>query len=478
MKTAVIGLWTTLLVTAPLPASEPSLLRVGVFDVDASPPIGSPLAYDPTAAVETPLSCRGIVILGNDKPIVLCAVDWIGIGNAAHRHFRERLAAAAGTTPERVAVHTLHQHDAPWCDFEIDELLSANGLAGKQFDSGFARTVMERAATAAADAVKNAAPVTHIGLGRGRVTEVASNRRILGADGKVKSVRYSATKDAAIRAEPEGVIDPELKLIAFVNGDKPIVVLTYYATHPQSYYRTGRANPDFPGLARNHRQQITGVPHIHFNGAGGNITAGKYNDGAAANRPILAGRLEAGMTKAWDALQKLPISSAEVGWTSIKVSLPPANHLNETLLRSTVGDSTQPMVKRTLAAAGTVFLRRCRVGMQTDIDCLRLGPARMLSMPGELFVEYQLAAQAMRPELFVTMAAYGDYGPGYIGTAIAYEQGGYETLPSSSFVSPAVEPVLVDAMQKLLESKQRKAESLGIAAAAAEVERARQKAPE
>jgi hypothetical protein len=116
--------------------------------------------------------------------------------------------------------------------------------------------------------------------------------------------------------------------------------------------------------------------------------------------------------------------------------------------------------------------------MQTDIDCLRLGPARMLSMPGELFVEYQLAAQAMRPELFVTMAAYGDYGPGYIGTAIAYEQGGYETLPSSSFVSPAVEPVLVDAMQKLLESKQRKAESLGIAAAAAEVERARQKAPE
>jgi hypothetical protein len=32
-------------------------------------------------------------------------------------------------------------------------------------------------------------------------------------------------------------------------------------------------------------------------------------------------------------------------------------------------------------------------------------------MPGELFVEYQLAAKAMRPDLFVTMAAYGDYGP-------------------------------------------------------------------
>jgi hypothetical protein len=477
MKTAFIALWSTLLVTTPLPATEPPPLRVGVFDVDASPPVGSPLAYDPTTAVETPLSCRGLVLLSNDKPIVLCALDWIGIGNAAHQHFRERLAASVGTSVDRVAVHTLHQHDAPWCDFEIDELLSANGLAGKQFDSGFARAVIERAAIAAAQAVKNANPVTHIGLGRGVVKEVASNRRILGADGKVKSVRYSATKDASVRAEPEGVIDPELKLIAFFDGDKPIVVLTYYATHPQSFYRTGRANPDFPGLARNHRQQVTGIPHIHFNGASGNITAGKYNDGAPANRPVLAERLEAGMAKAWDALQKSPISSADVGWTSTKVSLPPADHLNEASLASTVGNSSQPIVKRTLAAAGTVFLRRCRVGVQTDIGCVRLGPARMLSMPGELFVEYQLAAQKMRPDLFVTMAAYGDYGPGYIGTSIAYEQGGYETLPTSSFVSPKVEPVLVDAMRKLLESTQQKVEPLGVAATAAEVERARRKAP-
>ena len=36
-------------------------VRVGVFDVDASPPVGSPLAYDPTKEAETPLSCRGVV---------------------------------------------------------------------------------------------------------------------------------------------------------------------------------------------------------------------------------------------------------------------------------------------------------------------------------------------------------------------------------------------------------------------------------
>jgi hypothetical protein len=70
-------------------------------------------------------------------------------------------------------------------------------------------------------------------------------------------------------------------------------------------------------------------------------------------------------------------------------------------------------------------------------------------MPGELFVEYQLAAQQMRPGEFVAMAAYGDYGTGYIGTQVAYGQGGYETGIVSR-VAPQVERVLTDAVRQLL----------------------------
>lgn len=431
--------------------SQGAKLRVGVFEVDASPPIGSPLAYDRTLAIETPLSCRGIVLVGAGQPIVLCAIDWIGIGNEAHRYFRERLAAAAGTTADRVAVHTLHQHDAPWCDFEMDDLLSANGQRGAQFDSGFARAVIGRAAESVKNAIANAQTVTHLGTASARVEGVASNRRILGPDGKVRATRYTATKDPALRAEPEGIIDPDLRAIAFLDGDSPIAVLTFYATHPQSYYRTGRANPDFPGLARNARQKITGVKHIHFNGAGGNIGAGKYNDGSPAMRPILAERMEAGMAKAWQTLSKSPITAADIAWSSFPVQLPPADHLNDEALTASIRDANSTLNQRSLAAAGLVFSRRCRAGVKTELGCIRLGPARILSMPGELFVEYQLAAQRMRPDLFVTMAGYGDYGPAYIGTAAAYEEGGYETKPTSSFVSPQVERVIVQGLQALLE---------------------------
>jgi hypothetical protein len=48
------------------------------------------------------------------------------------------------------------------------------------------------------------------------------------------------------------------------------------------------------------------------------------------------------------------------------------------------------------------------------------------------------------------MAAYADYGPWYIGTAAAYDEGGYETSPGASNVGPEAEPVLMDAIKKLL----------------------------
>jgi hypothetical protein len=73
----------------------------------------------------------------------------------------------------------------------------------------------------------------------------------------------------------------------------------------------------------------------------------------------------------------------------------------------------------------------------------------VLYLLGELFVEYQLAVQRMRPNEFVAMAACGDCGPGYIGTQLAYSQGGYETGIVSR-TAPEVEQVLMEVIQKLL----------------------------
>ena len=132
--------------------------------------------------------------------------------------------------------------------------------------------------------------------------DVASNRRVLGADGKVRFTRTSATKSKEARDAPEGLIDPKLRTLSFWDGEKPLAALHFYACHPMSYYGDGRVSADFCGLARQKRQDETGIFQVYFNGCGGNVTAGKYNDGAKANRPILRDRIYA----AWPRRGKRP----------------------------------------------------------------------------------------------------------------------------------------------------------------------------
>ena len=433
--------------------SAPAGLSLAVFDIDATPPVGSLMAYDPvTNKWDLGLRARGVVLLGAGEPVVLCAIDWIGIANEGHDGFCARLALAAGTSPARVAVHTLHQHDAPDCDFSAEQILKEAQLEPRQFESSFQRQVLAELEHAVRVALPRAQPLTHVGLGEARVEQVASNRRIFGPDGKVRAVRYTSCRDAALRAEPEGTIDPILSLVSFWNGDRPLAVLSYYATHPQSYYRTGIPNPDFPGVARFLRQlAVPAALHIHFNGAGGNIGAGKYNDGSPENRRILAERLADGMRRAWESTKREPLTPEMIGWAVEPVALPLAKDLDEAKLEAQL-KSGDPRFSAIGGPSRLAWLRRCLAGHRIDIACLRLGRARILHMPGELFVEYQLAAKAERPDLFVAMAAYGDYGPWYIGTARAYEEGGYETTPPASNVSPGAEAELLGAIRKLLKN--------------------------
>ncbi|MDY0168332.1 MAG: hypothetical protein RBS80_17415 [Thermoguttaceae bacterium] len=432
--------------------ADEAVLRVAVFNVDASPPIGSPVAYVPARSIEDPLSARGIVLLGAGRPVVLCAVDWIGISNGGYDAWREALAEAAETSPDRVTVHAVHQHDGPRCDFTAEELLAAHGLGGKRFDVAFARRIIEEAAAAIRESVKSARRVTHLGIGQAAVEKVASNRRILGPDGRVRLGRMSASRNPEAIAEPEGTIDPLLRMISLWDGDEPIVCLSYYATHPQSHYRKGDVTPDFPGLARNQfEQELSGVTQIYFTGAAGNVAAGKYNDGSPEARVALTGRMADGMRRAWKSTKKAPIAPADVDWRVEPVHLPPSEYLKSGDFETTLADEAAKESDRFSAASKVAYLRRVQEGCPIELSCLRLNNAYLLHMPGELFVEYQLAAQQLRPDDTVCMAAYGQYGTGYIGTEIAYGQGGYETGAQASNVAPETETVLIGAIERLLQ---------------------------
>jgi len=165
MRTVITFCTLCLLAVVSSPLESADLLKVGVFRVNASPPIGSPVAYAATRKIVDPLSARGIVLVAGETTVVLCAVDWIGIGNGGLDVWRERIAAAAGTTARDVSVHTLHQHDGCRCDFTTEAIMEKEGLGGKKFDNVFLRTVIQKVATAVSTAKANAIEITHLGFG-------------------------------------------------------------------------------------------------------------------------------------------------------------------------------------------------------------------------------------------------------------------------------------------------------------------------
>jgi hypothetical protein len=423
-------------------------LFIAPFSCDVSPPIGHPLCggwIEPARAVDDPLRAIGVVLLGTESPVVLCAVDWCGIRNRAHFAWREALAKAAHTTPERVALQCVHPHNAPFVDLVAQDVIDANRASPANMDRRFFSRCLSQTSQSVQTALKSPLRFDHIRVGAASVDRVASNRRVLGDDGKVRFTRTSSTRDPVARAAAEGTIDPLLRFVGFCLGDQPLFALNYYATHPMSYYGDGRVTSDFCGLARDEVARASRIPQAYFTGCAGNVTAGKYNDGSKANRAILRDRVVMAMRAAWRASRRVPVESWK--WRVEPLKLSPRREANfgkeasEKVLR----DPKARPAARGNAAFQLAWLERIETPI--DVTCLELGPASIVHLPGEPFVEYQLAAQKMRPDRHVCVAGYGDGGPGYLPTDDAFLQGGYE--PTVALAAPC-EKLLKTTMQRVL----------------------------
>ncbi|MBA4066148.1 MAG: hypothetical protein C0501_21010 [Isosphaera sp.] len=436
----------------PLGRADPPKLTLSTFQTEITPPVGHPCmggGVAPVKEVLDPLFAHGFVLRGAGKPVAFVALDWCEVRNGAYDLFREKVAKAVGTDPVRVLLCSLHQHDAPIADLEAQQLLERAKAKGAVCDLAFLDKAVGRVADAAKDCLKDAKPVTHVGTGEAKVEKVASNRRWTDADGKVHYNRMSATRDPKVRDAGEGTIDPLLKTLSFWDGDTPLLGLSAYATHPMSYYGKGGVTADFVGLARKLRQADTpGVFQMYASGCSGNVTAGKYNDGDPANRPVLADRVRTAMTAAWKATRRVPVG--EVAFRSVPLTLAARTSagFSEAELAKRLADDPRPF-GQCLAALGLSWRKRCDAGRPIDLPVLDLGAAVVALLPAESYVEFQLAAQKRRPDAMVLVAGYGECGPGYVPTERAWEEKD-GNLSDWCWVDPGSEKRVADAVGKAL----------------------------
>lgn len=423
--------------------------RIAPFTYDVTPPIGHTMAGygGPATKHRDALQAIGYVLLSPDQaPVVVCAVDWIGINNAAHLAWRTALADAAGTKPDRVALHCVHQHDAPWVCLRARELVAAQKDLEPMFDLAFFKDCLARGAAAVKQALAAPIPVTHVAAGRAKVERVAGNRRLKDANGRFVW-RGSGSKNPEVIALPEGRIDPFLRTLAFYSGERKVVAAHYYATHPMSQYGAGHVSSDFPGLARKRRQAADpGCTQIYFTGCSGDVAAGKYNDGSDEARAGLIDRMHAGMLASEASLRPEPIQ--RVVWRTETVAGDVNPAMVDGAFTNLVAGRANSRAFRIRPAMQLAWVERVRRGDPLLISALRINDAVAVHLPSEMFIQYQLNAQKLAPALQVMVAAYGDGGAWYVPTADEYPRGGYEI--SVAYNGPTFEGRMMEKIKALL----------------------------
>lgn len=439
---------------ATVAAQEPAL-RIGTFAADITIPLGHRcmgILETKALRIDDPLEARGFVLLGSDAPVVFVALDWCEVRNGAYDLWRDTLAAAAKTSRERVLVCSLHQHDAPVIDTEAQELLDSVGLKGELFDVPFHQACLKDTAAAVERAVASAKPVTHVAIGKTEVKKIASNRRVVLADGKITYDRYSRTlPDSPEALADSGEIDPNLKFISFLNGDQTLAALNAYATHPMSYYGKGEVSADFVGLARRRRQLDTpDSMQIYASGCSGDITAGKFNDGSPQARGALTDRLYQAMVQADKASQATPIAKFDFRCDNFHLPFHEGDQFKREVMTATLHNDQANIRDRILAAMGLASLNRIERGQPIDLPCLDLGPAQVVVLPGESFVGYQLMAQRLRPDSFVMAIGYGECWTGYVPTQFAFEE---RFNHDWRWVGPGCESIIRDKLKSVLRAQ-------------------------
>jgi len=428
-------------------------VQIAPFAADITPPIGDGVGIGfmkETRSVEHPLSARGVVLRDSGGTYVVCAVDLGGLCNGSYDLFRGKIAQAAGTKVSRVAVQALHQHTAPVYDANARRILYRHDPEKQSLGLKYAAQSAENVARAVRGACLSLRSVTHIATSRARVDRVASNRRIEQPDGSIVA-RYSSAKHAKLRAAPEGLIDPWLRTVSFFNGDSPLVRIHYYATHPQSFYGDGRVTYDVPGIALERLQKESGVPQVYFTGCGGNITMGKYNDGTPAAREALAGRLYDAMTRSarTASANKQPVTPIRWKTKAVRFPLRSEEGFSEETQERILSDPKAAFGKRLKAAMLLAWIERVGADHPVEFSCLAIGDVRILHLPGEPFVQFQLAAQQSAADAFVAVAGYGECAMWYIGEDRIYtDRGGYEQ--SWAFAGPS-ETLMKQTIRELLE---------------------------
>ena len=387
------------------------------------------------------------------RQVCIIALDLTIVMEPHTGQVRAAVADALGTVPEAVVVYATQTHSAPSLGgFMIDPDFPLAMGPETQYIRGSENTyidfVLPRAIEAGVRAGQNLEPA-EIGYGRGLLGDFAFNRRGVTRDGLIAMPKPFGEPRQPLGptyiSHLEGPIDPEVGvLVVRANGVVQGLML-HHTCHPvinfgkPEHYHAISA--DWPGAWSEEMLIHAGgdcVPLV-VNGCCGNINPWHPFDPDFVPDHRRMGAALADMTRR--IMETLTYSGkASVDFASSRIPLsfrdiPPPR---ATAVENVLSRNPQPVFREDgsgidpewfrAASTRSVELQKKRTpGIDYEIQVFRIGDAAIVALPGEPFVEGQLAIKLNSPAAFVQVAHMASQYIGYLPTRDACERDGHES---------------------------------------------------
>lgn len=372
---------------------------------------------DGALGTHDPLFVRAVRMESADQTIIWIACDLIGVATDVDAMLRQRVAASAGVTANRVFISCSHTHGS------VNSITFRGPLGAP--DSAWLETLADRMAAVVAPLKSRLGPAS-MSMGTTVVAGLGYNRQ-----------------------DATAPIDEQLTAIAFdsVTTGRRIATMFNYALHPVTLGENNRLyTADIPGFAAAAAEEQSGGVALWIQGACGDVEPVNYRDlgrgtGTFELAEAMGHKIAAAVPKALAESRPVRDIALAVGERVVALPLdePPTREALAAVRREFAEargpvDAPFSSDEQKWAAfelewaddlAAALDTKQITTTMPVRIAAAKIGTARIVAIPTEVYAAIGLTLkQALSPDETL-IAAYTGGLIGYVATDKAKDQGGY-----------------------------------------------------
>ena len=433
-------------------------MKAGGFITSITPKSGTHLGgsiggYRASEIVLDPLNARAVIFESGEVRLCFLSLDVTIITRQYTDKIRNGAAERYGLDPKAIMVHATQTHSAPSMGhFMIDDQFP-NIPPEKQFlrggDMEFADYAAERAIEAIGGALNRLEPV-QIDSRTGELAEFAHNRRAVMRDGKVTMPWMYSTQEFPVGRNDirhiEGPTDPEVGVLCARNAQGQIVAtLLSYTSHPVNQFAKPGAvvSADWPGAWAQEMQTLLGenCTPLVLNGCCGNINpVPAFVPDFVPDHERMGRELSQRAKEILSGMKFSEATDLDFLTRDIKLRvreiepgiLEEAKKRLETNPEPPWLKETPNLIDPDWCRAAWIYsielLRQRSAEVPYEIQIFRIGQTAFVGLPGEPFVEGQLAIKLASPFYPTQVVHCTTQYIAYFPTRDAYPRGGHEVF--------------------------------------------------